>query len=116
MMIPGMRGMNPRKMQQMMKQLGISMEQLEDVEEVIIRTAGKEIVFHDAEVTVMDARGMRTYQITGTPEEESTGLQISDEDVNLVMEQTGASKEQAKAALESSGGDLAQAIISLSEE
>ena len=114
-MIPGMRGMNPRKLQQMMKQMGISMEQLEDVEEVIIKTASKEIVFHDAEVTVMDARGMRTYQITGTPEE-STGVQISDEDVNLVMEQTGETKEQAKAALEESGGDLAQAIISLGEE
>jgi len=39
-MIPGMgRGTNPRQMKQMMKRLGITTEEIENVEKVIIRTA-----------------------------------------------------------------------------
>jgi NACalpha-BTF3-like transcription factor len=33
----------------------------------------------------------------------------------MVMEQAGCSEEQAREALEKSGGDIAQAILSLSE-
>ncbi len=49
----GTRGMNPKKVKQMMKQMGVSVKQLENVEEVIIRTTDSEIVFADAEVAVM---------------------------------------------------------------
>ena len=109
----GTRGMNPRKMKQMMKQMGINVDPIEDVEEVIIRTADREIVFRDAEVTIMDAMGSKTYQIVGTPEERSKDS-LPDEDVQLVVEQTGVSKEDAIAALKESNGDLAEAIIKLS--
>ena len=109
----GTRGMNPRKMKQMMKQMGINVDPIEDVEEVIIRTADREIVFRDAEVTIMDAMGSKTYQIVGTPEERSKAS-LPDEDVQLVVEQTGVSKEDAIAALKESNGDLAEAIIKLS--
>ncbi len=105
--------MNPRKMKQMMKQMGINVDPIEDVEEVIIRTADREIVFRDAEVTIMDAMGSKTYQIVGTPEERSKDS-LPDEDVQLVVEQTGVSKEDAIAALKESNGDLAEAIIKLS--
>ena len=40
-MIPGMRGMSPKKLQQMMKQMGIDVEQLENVERVIIQLSDK---------------------------------------------------------------------------
>jgi len=44
-MFPGLgKGMSPRKMQQMMKQMGISVTEIENVEEVIIRTADSEMV------------------------------------------------------------------------
>jgi len=111
-MIP-MRGMNPRRLQQMMKQMGINIETLSDVEEVTIRTADREIVFDDAQVTIMDAQGVRTYQITGTPEERARELKIPEEDVKLVAEQTGASVEEARAALKDAKGDLAEAIMKL---
>jgi len=109
----GTRGMNPRKMKQMMKQMGINVDPMEDVEEVIIRTSDREIVFKDAEVTIMDAMGSKTYQIVGTPEERSKSS-LPDEDVQLVVEQTGVGKEDAIAALKESNGDLAEAIIKLS--
>ena len=43
-MFPGMggiggRGMNPAKMKQMMKQMGIDVKELKDVQEVVIKTA-----------------------------------------------------------------------------
>ncbi len=116
-MFPGLgKGMNPRKMKQMMKQMGISVTEIPDVEEVIIRTADTEIIFEDAAVSVMVASGVTTYQLTGTPQERERvrELVIPDEDVQLVTEQTGASEDVVRAALEESGGDLADAIMKLS--
>lgn len=108
--------MNPRKMKQMMKQMGISIDEIEDVEEVIIRTPDKEIVFADAVVTVMNAQGNQSFQIVGTPEERPRGISIPDSDIELVVAQTGKSPEDAKAALEECNGDLAEAIVKLSSE
>ncbi len=109
--------MNPRKMQQMMKQMGISVEQIEDVQEVIIKTSTREIVFNDAEVTIMDARGIKSYQIVGTPVEKSTGSKvIPEDDVKLVMEQANCDEVSARKALEEASGDLAEAIMRLSKK
>ncbi len=111
-MFPGIRGMNPQKLKQMMKQMGIDIKEIEDVEEVIIRTTDREIVFRDADVTIMDARGVKTYQISGTPEEYPRE-EIPEADVQLVIEQTGVSEIEAKAALKGVKGDLAEAIMNL---
>jgi len=128
-MFGGGGGMNPRKMKQMMKQMGIDVDEI-DAEEVIIRTSdGKELVFSDADVTRMDARGQETYQIIGEPEErESTAGavesgeeeaqaaeagDITDDDVELVAMRAGVSEDEAREALEATGGDLATAIARL---
>ena len=119
-MMPGR--MNPRQMQQMMKRLGINVKEINNVEKIIIRTDTKEYIFDDAEVTIMDAQGQKTYQITGRPriverkgevkEEKEEG--IPQEDIDLVAEQTGKSKAEAKKALEQTKGDIAEAILKLS--
>jgi nascent polypeptide-associated complex subunit alpha len=129
-MFGGGGGMNPRKMKQMMKQMGIDVEEV-DAEEVIIRTEEFDLVFDDAQVTKMDARGQETYQIVGSPEErergaggasaieggdgdvESGGSDIPESDVQLVVDQTGASADDARAALEAHDGDLAAAVNDL---
>ncbi|MDY0385880.1 MAG: nascent polypeptide-associated complex protein [Methanolobus sp.] len=115
-MFPGIggRGMNPAKVKQMMKQMGINITDVDDVEQVIIRTATKDIVFNDANVSIMNAQGVDTYQIVGTPEDVARELQIPDDDVRLVAEQTGVSEDQAREALKDANGDLAEAILSLS--
>lgn len=115
-MIPGMggKGMNPKKMKQMMKQMGISVDEIADVEQVIIRTPDKDIVFNDANVSIMNAQGVDTYQIVGTPEEVAREVEIPEDDVRLVTEQTGVSEEKAKEALKNANGDLAEAIMQLS--
>ena len=122
--------MNPRKMQQMMKQMGIDVTEI-DAEEVVIRTGDEELVFDGAQVTRMDAQGQETYQIVGEPttRELGTGDEIdadtaddadsgdaggiTDEDVQLVATRAGVSQSDAREALEDADGDLAAAISSL---
>ncbi|HDS45606.1 MAG TPA: nascent polypeptide-associated complex protein [Methanomicrobia archaeon] len=118
----GVGGLNPKLLNQQMKQLGISLEELTDVEQVVIRTADYELIFEDAAVTVMDTQGAKMYQITGTPikrpraeAEAVPELSISAEDVAIVMDKAGCSEEEARAALTETNGDLAEAIFRLAE-
>ncbi len=106
-----MPNVNPKQLQKLMRQMGMSMEQLEDVEEVVIRTADQEYRFPDAEVNIMEVKGDKTYQVTGTPEVVD---RMSEDDVTLVAEKTGKSPGEARAALKEADGDIAQAIVNLS--
>jgi nascent polypeptide-associated complex subunit alpha len=122
--------MDPRRMNQMMRQLGIDVKEIEDVREVIIRTPTQEYVFERPEVTIMTAQGQKTYQVVGTPKTtavagksiaesapakpQAVTLEITDEDVRLVAQQTGKSPSDARKALEATGGDIAEAIVKLS--
>ena len=115
-MMPGR--MNARQMNQMMKRFGINVKTIENVERVVIETDTKQYVFEDAEVSVMDVQGEKTYQIAGTPvirakQAEEDTLK---EDVKLVMEQTGKSEAEARAALRETNGDIAEAILKLSKK
>ena len=112
-MMPGR--MNPRQMNQMMKRLGINVKEIDNVKKVIIQTDTKEYIFENAEVTIMDAQGQKTYQITGRPKIVDKKEEIPSQDIELVAEQTGKSKDEAKKALESTKGDIAEAILKLSE-
>lgn len=113
-MFPGGRGgMNSRKMQQMMKQMGIDMEEISDVEEVIIKTKEKDLVFEEAEVTKMNAQGKTIFQVIGEPNQIEKETEPDEEDIELVMEQADATKEEAKKALKEKEGDIADAIVEL---
>ena len=109
------RKFNPRQLNQLMKQLGINVREIEDVEKVVIQTKNRDYIFDNAEVTVMDAQGQKTYQLIGTPRIVEKKEDIPEDDVTLVMEKTGKTKEEAKKALEESKGDIAEAILKLSE-
>jgi len=115
-MYPGMGrgGMNPKKMQGMMKQLGIEMIEIDNAEQVIIKTADGDIIIDNPSVSIMRAQGVDTYQINGDVKKMPKKLVIPDEDVRLVCEQTGASEEEARKALEENNGDLAESILTLS--
>jgi len=118
--------MSPRKMKGMLKNMGINIDELENVIEVVIRLADREIVISNASVAIMDAHGQRSYQISGDASERSISAdavltaepapEIPDSDVELVSAQTGASPDQAKAALLEAGGDLAAAILKLTDK
>ena len=113
-MMPGR--INPRQMNQMMKRLGINVKEIENVEKVIIVTDKKEYIFENAEVTIMDAQGSKTYQITGNPNIIDKKNETKKEDIKLIIEQTGKSEDEAKKALEETNGDIAEAILKLSSE
>ena len=110
-MMPGR--INPRQMNQMMKRLGINVKEIENVKRVLIETDSMEYIFDDAEVTIMDAQGQKTFQITGKPRIVSKKEEIPKEDIELVMNQTGKSVVEAKKALEETKGDIAEAIMKL---
>ena len=109
------RGVNPRKMKMMMKRMGIEVEELDDVEEIIIRTSDKEYHFDEASVTIMVTQGQKTFQVIGEPRviEKEGAVSVAEEDIEIVMAQTGASHEAAKKALQDNDGNPAEAIISL---
>ena len=119
--------MSPKKMKGMLKNMGINIDELENVSEVVIVLPDKEIVITNPSVAIMDSHGSRSYQITGEESERAkasavgeapAGVQVEilDSDVQLVASQTGAGLAQAKAALQESKGDLAAAIIKLSSK
>lgn len=110
-MMPGR--INPRQMNQMMRKLGINVKEIENVKKVIIQTETKEYVFDKAEVTIMDAQGQKTFQISGRPKVVERKQEPNKEDIDLITEQTGKSAEEAKKALEESDGDIAEAILKL---
>ena len=110
--------MNPRNAKRMMQKMGMNMGEMPDVEEVIFKTSSKEIVVENAQVAVIDMGGQKIFQVTGQVSEralegQAAGIEIAEEDVQLVADQTGKSIEDAKRALETSDGDLAKAILLL---
>jgi len=109
-----MPGLNPRKMQQMMKQMGIQQVDI-PATEVIIRTATKEIIITSPSVAKVNMMGQQTFQISGEIEERSlsTTPDISEEDIQAVMDQTGVTETTAREAIEKHHGDLAEAIMDL---
>jgi len=109
--------MNPRKMQQMMRQMGIKQEEI-DAQEVIIKTADKEIIISNPSVQKVNAMGQETFQISGEITERglSSAPEISEEDIKTVMEQANVDEDTAKDALTETEGDLAQAIMDLNKD
>jgi nascent polypeptide-associated complex subunit alpha len=113
--------MNPRETRRMMQRMGMNMDSVPDVEQVIIRTSSKEITIEQPEVAILEMQGQKIFQVIGgkitegTPERAAPGVKpsVSEEDVKLVADQTGKSVEEAKKALEECDGDLAKAILLL---
>ncbi|MBU1988844.1 MAG: nascent polypeptide-associated complex protein [Nanoarchaeota archaeon] len=111
-MFPGLGGMNPKKMQGMMKQLGIQQEEI-PAEKVIIETSDKKIIIENPNVQKIKMQGQESFQITGEVKEE-TQENFTQEDIKLVAEKTGKSEAEARTALKKTG-DIAEAIVKLSE-
>jgi nascent polypeptide-associated complex subunit alpha len=106
--------MDNRNTRRMMDKMGINMKEIPGVQEVVIKTADKEMHITNASVSEVNAQGNRIFQVMGEVEEvEVEKKAFSDEDVLLVQQQTGVSKEKAVAALEQSDGEVARAILKL---
>lgn len=113
-----------------MRRMGVDFQQLEDVSEVLIRFPDKELVIPQAQVLVMQGQGEDIYQIVGQSEERSLTTSIeaegeapepsvqtfTEEDVQLVASQANVSEDEAREALRTAEGNLAKAIIVLTEK
>jgi nascent polypeptide-associated complex subunit alpha len=107
--------LNPRDLQKAMQRMGIQQQEV-DAHEVLIKCEGKEIVIKEPQVAKVNMMGQETWQITGKAEERAASKmpEISEEDLQTVMSQTGKNKEEALKAIKEAEGDLAQAILKLS--
>jgi nascent polypeptide-associated complex subunit alpha len=106
-------GLNPKKMQAVMKQMGMSQEEIDASKVIIEKTDNSKIIIENPSVTKIKMQGQENFQITGDINEETSAPEISEEDVKTIVEKTGKSEDEAKQALEKTG-DLAEAILELS--
>ncbi len=102
---------DPKKIQGMMKQLGMKQEDI-PASRVIIEQENKKIIIETPQVAKVTIQGQESWQITGQAREEEKG--ISEDDIKVIMEKTGRGRKEAEEALKNANGDLAEAILSLS--
>ncbi|HEX9916003.1 MAG TPA: nascent polypeptide-associated complex protein [Candidatus Bathyarchaeia archaeon] len=118
--------MDSRRARRMMQQMGMKMDELGDIKRVILQSDTREVIIEGPAVTSMNVQGQKMYNIVGgkettrKPEAEAEEAAVEEpapavpeEDVLLVAQSANVSMEKARAALEQSGGDLAQAILML---
>ena len=108
-----------RTLSRNLRRLGIKFNELEGVKRVIIETESKRYILEDPTVQIMSMKQGQIYQVLPKAVKEESlveePIEISDEDIELVASQAGCSREEAKAALVKTKGDLAEAIILLKE-
>ncbi len=134
---------NPRKLRKMLKNLDISNLRLEEVPNVvrveIVLRDGSRIVIDTPAVAKMNIGNLMVFQIQAQTssirrEEKPQTAQLpmqnqsliiagesemkkpyTDEDIELVIQETGCSREDAIKALEETKGDIAEAIMLIKE-
>lgn len=112
-----------REFKRALKRLGISAElkEIPDVERVVIERAGPfDVVVENPQVAVLTIEGQTVVYVVGQLKEVEKAKEaaaeeapFTEEDVQLVAAETGASLEEARKALIATKGDLAQAIMML---
>jgi len=104
-----------RQARRVLERMGVDIEPIPEVKEVIIRTSSKDIIIKNPDVSEMKAKGVRVFQVMGEVIEEKVieAPKFTEEDILLVAQQANVSKEVAAKALEESNGDLAKAILKL---
>jgi len=104
-----MPGMDMGKLKKLMK----DMEQI-DATRVVIEKEGGKLVIDSPQITKINVMGQETYQIVGHAQEVKEEVEMfSDEDVTMVIEQTGSDEETVRSALIKNTGDIAKTILDL---
>ena len=102
-------GMDPKKMEAVMRQMGIKSEELR-ASKVTIETDSNLLIIENPSVVQITMQGQKSFQISGQVRTEEI---TSSDDIKLIMEKTNCSEEEATSALKESNGDIAEAIISI---
>lgn len=104
-------GMNPSQMKGMMKKMGISQVEL-PVRRVVFEMADGNMIIENPNVMQIKMQGQESFQVTGDIVEEAAEA-FSDEDVEMVVSQSGKSEAEVREALEKNDGDIAASIMEL---
>lgn len=110
-------GLNPKKIQAVMKQLGMKQEDIE-AKRVIIEKQNSNIIIENPSVAKIEMQGKETFQISGDIQEDTESAESKEnieKDIKTIMEKTNCDKEEAALALEKNNGDLAATILELSK-
>jgi len=110
---------NERQVKRMMQQMGIKSNDLDDVVEVRIVLKDKTIIIKEPNVSVIEVQGNKTYTVVGKEEimqgqmdkQTIEDTNLKEEDIKLVMEKAGVTREKAIEALKSNNYMVAEAII-----
>lgn len=102
---------DPKKMQAVMKQMGINQTEIDSSKVIIEKIDGGKVIITNPSVTKIKMQGQESFQISGDVSEIEE--KFSDDDIKVVMEKTGCSEKEARKVLEKTG-DLAEAILELS--
>lgn len=123
-------GLNPKKMQAVMKQMGISQQEI-PAKRVIIEKQDGNIIIENPSIVKINMQGQENFQISGditeeageaNSEEESEPNEdteeaeslTTNEDIKTIMQKCNCLEQEAKIALEKADGDLTEAILNLS--
>ena len=106
-----------RNAMRMMQKMGVNLEELPGVTEVSIKTNDKIIKIENPAVSLIKMQGQNMFQVSGGAiTEEESKVELNENDVKLVAEQTKKSITESRIALQESEGDLAKAILKLKGE
>tara|TARA_Y100000034_G_scaffold18330_1_gene20255 strand:- start:1259 stop:1600 length:342 start_codon:yes stop_codon:yes gene_type:complete len=110
-------GLNPKKMQAMMKQMGIAQQEI-DANRVIIEKDDGNIIIDNPSIVKINMQGQENFQISGdiSEQEQGEGEQENNtkQDIQTIMGKIGCLEQEAKQAYEKANGDLTEALLSLS--
>jgi nascent polypeptide-associated complex subunit alpha len=109
---------DPKKIQAMMKQMGIAQEEIDASKVIIEKTDGNKIIINNPNVMKVKMQGQENFQISGEVSEETGESEEEkiEEDIKSIIEQTGVDKETAAIELEKNKGDIVETIISINNK
>ena len=119
--------LDPRQMKNMMRQMGMSSEEIEALRVVVECRSGEKLVFENPQITKISMQGNTSFQLVGnyttnekvngissdTDKSSENSVEILEEDVEMVSNNSNVTKERAREELEKVGGDIAKAITNL---
>ncbi len=116
--------LNPRELERYLKRMGIKMEEVDAAYVEIGLRNGDVLRIEGPAVALLKLPNkVLVYQVQAQEgsvktqkrqvQQAAGGYTPTDEDINLVVEQTGATREEAEQALREAKGDLVQAVMSL---
>ncbi len=110
-----MPNMDPRALKRMMDSMGMKTTEI-NASRVVIEGSDRNIIIESPNVTMVEMQGSTSFQITGVvseAEKEQAKMEVTEDDIAMVREKTGASDDAIKKALEETNGDIAEAILKL---